>query len=170
MNVDHIENESALLREVRRRSLRQEQGRAHVAAHEFIPPGPGDLAHRRRVERRGIVDEDVDPAEMPERRRDQLVRRLLVLQVRGEKCGGSRARGVQFRAELFRGCARGSVVHQNARTCRVERPRDLGTDAACGAGDQDHLVVERVPGAVRHARSRYRIAHAGCIGARSALG
>jgi len=168
MNVDHIDDDSALLCEVRRRGLRQKQGRAQIAPHEIVPRRMGDLAYGCPIEGRCIVDERVEPAEMADGGPDQLLGCLVSLQVRGEEGGGSRARGIQLGAELFRGCGRGSIVHDNACPRRMQRARDLGANTARAAGDEDHLVVERVLDAVRHARSRYRIARAACIGARSA--
>ena len=49
-------------------------------------------------------------------------------------------------------------MNENARTGGMQRARDLGADAPCAAGDQDHLTVQgRLLGALRHAEERYRI-------------
>ena len=51
-------------------------------------------------------------------------------------------------------------MNEHARTGRMQGARDLGADAPCAAGDQDHLAARggeclgRVP---VHASERYRI-------------
>ena len=48
---------------VRRRRLRQKQRRAQVGADAVVPLRQRDLAERRGIERRGVVDQHVQPAE-----------------------------------------------------------------------------------------------------------
>jgi hypothetical protein len=155
-------------REVRRRGLREEQGRAQVAAQKIVPRGRGDLAHGCRIEGGGIVDEHIEAPELRDGGGDELLRRRLLVEVGGEQRGRIRAGGVQLLAEHSRRRGGGSVVHEDASAGRMQRTRNLCADAPRRAGDENHPTVERAPGDVvgRHARSRYRIARGACIAAR----
>ena len=145
MNVDHVDDEPALPGEVRRRGLRQKQGRAQIAADQIVPRRLGDLADGCRIESRGIVDEHVEPAEMLEGGADQLLGRLVSMRsAANERRRIPRARRFSSSTELSRRRGGGAVVQEDARAGRMQRPRDLGADAPRAARDQDHLVVERV--------------------------
>jgi hypothetical protein len=69
-----------------------------------------------------------------------------VEQVGGEACGGVLPQRVQLGRQGSPRRRRGAIVDCHVGARRVQRARDLGADAAGGAGDQDN-------GGIRHAGS-----------------
>ena len=56
MEINHVDDESALLGQARGGRLREKQRRFQVAAHEVVPLRQGDLTDRPRVKTRRSVD------------------------------------------------------------------------------------------------------------------
>ena len=139
MDVDHIDDESALRPQAGRGRLRQEQRRLQIAAHEIVPLRQRDLADRRRIEARRIVDQNVQAPEFEQSRGDQLLRRVRVQKMRGEDRGRMRARAVEFVRQGNGGGRRRTIVNENIGAGGVQRARDFGADAARAAGDQHRL-------------------------------
>ena len=63
VDVGDVDDRALRLAQRGRRGLREEQRRAHVGADEVVPVARADLADGRRIERRRVVDQRVEPAE-----------------------------------------------------------------------------------------------------------
>ena len=72
VDVDDVDDAAVLLPQLRRRRLRQEQRRLEIGADEVVPLLFRDLAHRRRIEARRVVDQRVEPPELLDRGLDEL--------------------------------------------------------------------------------------------------
>ena len=113
----------------------------------------GDVAHRGRIERRGVVDEDVEAAEGARRGRHQPRQPRGLEQIALRERRRARAHAVQLRRQGGRVVRGAPVVQQHIRAGGMERPCDARADPTRGAGDERRLAGERAAGG-RGARRR----------------
>ena len=125
------------------RRLRQKQRRLQVGADEIVPVDLADVAERCRIERRGVVDQDIEAAEGAGRGCHQRRQLCDLQQIALRERRGARARGVQLARQGGRVVRGAAVVQHHIRTRRVQRARDGGADASRGAGDECRLARER---------------------------
>ena len=61
VDIDDVDDRSAVLGKPRRGGLREEERRAHVRGEKFVPLRRSRRGKRRRIERRRVVDERIEP-------------------------------------------------------------------------------------------------------------
>jgi len=146
VDVDDVDDGAAGEREVRRRLLGEEQGSAQVRAEQLVPVARFDRADARGIERRGVVDEEIQAPEALARRADERLRRDRREQVGAHAHGASGAHGVQLLLQLQHRGIRAAVVQHDVGAGRVQAPRDRRADALRRAGDDRRLARQRFVG------------------------
>ena len=103
----------------------------------------------------GVVDQNVEPAEMLFGLSNQVAAVVLLAHIAEYKnglapgfpnCGGDGLAALAV-----------SAVHHDPRAARGEHPGDPGADALCGAGDDGYLAFEflrELIGVIRHFRTQ----------------
>ncbi len=143
VDVRDIEDQTLAAAQLRRGGLREEQGRAQVAADQIVELRRRDRADRRRIEGGGVVDQAVEPAEGTDHGVRQGLPQGRIGEIAMEHRGGSGPRVVHA-ADEQSGVARGmTAMDGDRRAGRMESAGDRGADAPCGARDQHDLPGER---------------------------
>jgi hypothetical protein len=142
VDVDEVQDESARLAQRGRSRLREEQRHLEIGAEQVVPVRRRDLADRRRIEGRGVVDEHVEPTEGAERGVDEPRQVGDVEQVGLDADRRVRALRIQLADERLRLGCRSAVVQGDVGARGVQRAGDLGPHAPCRAGDQYCLARE----------------------------
>ena len=124
VDVGDVDDRAVGLPQRRRRGLRQEQRRLEVGAHQVVPVGGVDLADRRRVERRRVVDQRVEAAVGAERALDQRRQLRQLEQVRLHQRDRIGADAVELGLQQPRFAGRAAVVQHQVRARGVQPAAD----------------------------------------------
>ncbi|MNL45410.1 hypothetical protein D3C87_1680550 [compost metagenome] len=118
-----------------------EEGGGEVGGKRLLPFGRGDLGKRpHRTDRAGIVDGDVEAAEMPGCGFDQPGMRVFLCDIAadGDRLAALGADGLNHRGERRFGAG----VQHHLRAFGGEKLGDRATDARRGAGDDCDLILQ----------------------------
>src|SRR5262249_4279490 len=137
----------ALLQHRRKHVVGAGEGPARVHAHDEVEALHRRLEHRAPVERAGVVDEEVDPAHLVERRLDAALDLGVVahIHLHGERSSTELlhlGRGVVDGAGEARVGLDGLGGSDDVTALAGEGERDVLADAAGGAGDEGHAIGE----------------------------
>jgi histidine ammonia-lyase len=143
VDIDHIDDESALPGQARCGGLREEQGSLQVAAHEVVPLGERDLPHRGRVEAGGVVDQDVQAPKFQQDGSHQFFRGLRARQLRRVNRGRMGTDLVESVRQGDGGSGGGAIMNEYIGSGGVQRACYLRADPARAAGDEHDLAAER---------------------------
>jgi len=158
MDVADVQDEARVLRERRRRCLRQEERRAQVRADQVVELVGRDCADGRRIEGGCIVDEHVETSEGAHDLGDERVTGCRVGEVGTEGARRAGAFRIQAGDESVRIGLRASIVDCDPRAGRMQGLGDDGADTARGAGDEYRLAGERCRARIHDALSFCTIA------------
>ena len=163
MDVDDVDDQPALRPKARCGRLRQKQRRLQIAAHQVVPMGLRDVAHRGRIEGGRAVDQNVEPPEFAQRGRDQYLGGPGLEQIRALRGGGPGAACVELVDQGSGVDGGAAIVNQHIRPASVQRAHDFRAHAPRAAGHQ-HGAPGEGKGRllVRHAGERYRNVPQGC--------
>ena len=157
VNIDDVEYQS--VRETKRGcgGLREKQRSLEVGSEQIVPMRFGDFAHRCRIERRGVVDEDVESAEsLMDELRERIESRG-VQQVGADARRTIRTYGVEVGDERLRLFRRTLVMHHDACAGIVKNFYHCRSDTTRSAGHQRDFSGERLIGAC--GARRVKVAH-----------
>jgi len=134
--------------------LGEKERGAQVGAEQLVPLCRRRLGKWRRVERRGVVDQQVEAAESAGRVFDQRLQCIGIEQVGVEQGHRAAALGIQLGRQDLGCCGGVAVVDREIHAGGMQAAGNSSTDAVRGAGDQRDLAVE----------SGCRIVHRACRG------
>ena len=144
MDIDDVDDHAAILRQLGRRLLADEERCAQVGTDQLLPVRSLDLADRDREKGRGVVHQDVEAPEGVERGADQRARRDRREELRLHLGRALRPQRIELGFEL---CCIGigiAVVDQHRGARRMQPPGDGRAEPARAAGDQDCFSGERL--------------------------
>ena len=143
MDVRDVDDQSVADAQRGRRRLREEQRRLEVGPHQIVPVDLGDIAHRCRVERRRIVDEDIERTEVARRDLGQRLQLTDIEQIRLDDARRSRAVSRSTPWRCLRGFRGAPVVQNDIRARSMQFARDSRAHPARGTRDQRSLAGQR---------------------------
>lgn len=142
VDIDDVQDESLRKSQGGRRSLRKKKRRFQVGAEQIVPVRCSDFADRRRIEGRGVVDEDVESSELLFSEPRQLAEFRRVEKIEADAGCTLRTLSVELCDQGFRLFGRALVMNDQIGTGIMEHARDLGTDATRTARDERDLPCE----------------------------
>ena len=122
--------------------MREEKDAGQIRLHHRVPLRPGQLFEARADAIAGVVHEEVDPPELLERPRDEVVDlpRISDIARDGERPSSFRAHRLGDRLERGEPAAARDDVSADLRHLDGDR----AADALAGARDDGHAVAKRV--------------------------
>ena len=143
VDVGDVDDQAVADAQGGRGGLREEQGRLEVGTHQVVPVDLGDVTQGGRIERRRVVDEDVEGAEVAGRYLGQHLQLTDVQQIRLDEHHGVGPCPVQLLGDGFRRFAGASVVENDVRTRSMQLAHDRRAYSACGPCDQRGFAGQR---------------------------
>lgn len=157
VNIDDVEYESLRQAKYWRGGLREKQRGLEVGSEQIVPMCFRNFADWCRIERRGVVDEDVEPAESIFREARERIELSGVEQVRADARCTVRTCGVKVGDERLRLFRRSLVMHHDACTGVVKNFYHRCADTTRPAGHQRDFSGERLIRA--YGARRVKVAH-----------
>ena len=136
MDVDEIQYETLACAELGRRRLREKQRGFKIAADQIVPGRVRNLSDRRRVEGRGIVDENIERTECSGGCRENVGVLIDVEEVRRHRDRAVDADAVKTCRQRVSRFTRRPIMNDDAGAGRMQRRCNGRAHAPCGTGDQ----------------------------------
>ena len=142
VDVCDVDDQSVADAKGGRGCLREKQRRLEVGPHQVVPVNLGNIAHGRRVERRRIIDEDIERAEVARRNLGQRLQLTDVQQIRFDNHDRVWSSLVQLLGDglcSFRGAP---VVKIDIRARSMQFAGDSSAYSACCPRDQRSFAAQ----------------------------